>query len=658
MNLNVSPNDPAALEAVGREHLRARRFAAAAEAFEAAAALVEQPSATLALGLARAQLERGRPREAAARLIGLVDAGAAFRTWAAAAGLLARCPEDTWPSLRHRLRAGVVGTWTTNTFSPLLRLAAARHGIALDIREPAFGQYFNATLDPSSELLADPPDVLVLCPDDRALGLKTFSDTPAADVAVEIDRWAGVWQAVRRVAAPTLVQLGFAAPGGDPLGHYAVGQPGARLSQMAALNAGLAARAATEDVGFVNVAGLAARAGTTAWFDPRGWYMAKIPYGPDALPVLARHTAAVLAARMGLSRRALVLDLDNTLWGGVIGDDGMEGITLGNGADGEAFADFQAALKELTGRGIVLAVASKNDPEVARRPFLEHPEMVLRLDDIAAFVASWEPKSQSLRTISETLSLGLGSLTFLDDNPYERGEVRRALPEVDVPVMPEEPTGFRALLEGYPYFEPASFTDADRKRAEQYRARAQADAMRVQATSLADYQASLNMVAKLGSVDKLNMVRVVQLINKTNQFNLTTRRRNQAELKTFLARPDTEAFWVRLVDKFADHGLIAVALAQVKSSALEIDTLLMSCRVIGRGVEDLVLAELASRAVARGCARLEGVYFPSERNGMVAELYAHLGMTEVDRTGDGATRWAADPAALADIVSHIAVERV
>jgi len=658
MNSIVSPNDSAALEAAGQEHLAARRFAAAAEAFEAAAALVERPRAELALRLARAYLQAGRSAEAAARLVGIVDAGAGFRSWAAAGGLIARCSEETWPGLRHRLRAGLVGTWTTSTFAPLLRLAAARHGLALDIREPAFGQYFNATLDPGSKLLADPPEVLVLCPDHRALGLKAFSDTPEADVAAEVDRWAGVWQAVRRVAAPTLVQLGFAAPGGDPLGHHAVGQPGARRSQTAALNAALAARAAAEDVGFVDVAGLAAQAGAAAWFDPRGWYIAKIPYGSEALPVLARHTAAVLAARMGLSRRALVLDLDNTLWGGVIGDDGIEGITLGDGAEGEAFVDFQVAIKELTGRGIVLAIASKNDPEVARRPFLEHPEMVLKLDDVAAFVANWGPKSESLRTIAETLSLGLQSLTFLDDNAYERAEVRRALPEIDVPVMPEEPTGFREMLEGYPYFEPASFTDADRKRAEQYRARAQAEAVRVQAGSLEEYQASLNMMATIGPVNGLNMARVVQLINKTNQFNLTTRRRNQAELQAFLARPDTEAFWMRLADKFADHGLIAVALAQVRDAALEIDTLLMSCRVIGRGVEDLVLAELAARAMARGCARLEGAYVPSGRNGMVADLYARLGMAEAGREGDGTTRWTVDPATLGETVSHIAVERL
>ena len=280
----------------------------------------------------------------------------------------------------------------------------------------------------------------------------------------------------------------------------------------------------------------------------------------------------------------------------------------------------------------------------------------MKLDDIAAFAANWGPKSESIALIAAELGLGLSSLAFLDDNPYERAEVRRALPEVDVPVLPEEPMGFRAALEAYPYLEPAGFTDADRARAEQYRARAKAEAVRVTSGSLEEYQASLNMVARIGPVDAVNIARVVQLINKTNQFNLTTRRRNQAELEAFLAAPGAEAFWVRLSDKFADHGLIAVALAARQASALEIDTLLMSCRVLGRGVEALVLAELAARAAARGCDRLEGSYVPSGRNGMVADLYPRLGMAETGRDADGTSRWAAAPGALAAATS-IAVER-
>jgi FkbH-like protein len=643
--MNIPTPSLEALKATGNAHLAARRFDEAASTYEEAARLSEVPRGGLCVRLARAHLEAGRPEAAAAWLMPVVDAAPSFKTWSAAAGLLGRCPVDAWPRVRRRLRIAVVGTWTTRAFVPLLRLAAARLGLALEVFEPDFGQYFNATLDPASTLHAEAPDVVILAPDYRALGLRPFTDTPDADVAAEVERWSGVWRALRRHGSPIIVQHGFAAPGGDPLGHYAAGLAGARRTVVARINRELAHLATEEDVGFLSVQALAGKLGAEAWFDDRGWYMAKMPYGPEALPLLARHTAAVLAARVGFSRRCLVLDLDNTLWGGVIGDDGVEGIVLGAGALGEAFVDFQMALKELKGRGILLAVCSKNDEAVARAAFRDHPEMVLKEDDFAAFVANWEPKSANLRAIARTLDLGLDSLTFIDDNPYERAEVRRALPEVDAPIMPEDPTGFRHAIEDYPYFEPSAFTANDRARAEQYRARAEAIALQADSGSLEEYQASLDMRAQVGPIDALNMSRVVQLINKTNQFNLTTRRRNKAELEALLARPGAHGLWARLTDRFADHGLIAVAIGIERDDpagrTLEIDTLLMSCRVLGRGVEASVLAELAAAGLRGGCVRVEGLYLPTERNGMVADLYARLGLEETVREPGGAVRWAA-----------------
>lgn len=658
--MNTLPRTAGALRASGDAHLAAGGFGEAAAAFEAAAAQAERPAGDLCLRLARAHLALDQTEAAARWLIEAADPVAGHRTWSAAAGLLARCPVETWPRLRRRLRVGLVATWTTATFAPLLRLAAARRGIALDITEPDFGQYFNATLDPGSALFAAEPEAIVLAPEHRALGLAPFSDAPGDEVAALAARWTGVWDAVRAHARPIVVQMGVADPGGDPLGHHGRGLPGSRSSRIAALDAGLAQAAAGADVGFVDVARLAARLGTHAFFDDRGWHMARLPYGPEALVLLAEHTAAVLAARLGLSRRALVLDLDNTLWGGVIGDDGLEGIVLGGGPAGEAHAAFQSALKAMTGRGILLAVASKNDPEVALRPFREHPEMVLREEDIACFVANWAPKSENIRTIAATLNLGLDAFTFLDDNPYERAEVRRALPEVDVPALPEDPTGFCAMLADYPDLEPAGFTEADRDRAAQYRARARAEALRSETGSLAEYQASLNMAARIASVGPVDMARVVQLLNKTNQFNLTTIRRNQAELEAFLARPGALGFSVRLGDAFADHGLIAVALAEAKDGekdrALEIDTLLMSCRVLGRGVEAVIFAELAARAAAMGCDRLIGRYRPSGRNAMVADLLPRHGFTPLGAAAeDGEQRFEARADALTapDTVIHV-----
>jgi FkbH-like protein len=644
------------LHECGVTELAAQRFAEAAEAFEAAAAQAEIPEPDLCVLLGRAHLGRGEPGAAARWLIEAAVPEAGFRNWSAAAGLLARCPVETWPGLRRRLRLGLVSTWTTATFAPLLRLAAARRGVALDIHEPDFGQYFNATLDPASALHAARPEAILLAPDHRAPGLAPFSDAPGDEVAALAARWTGVWTAARAEAKPILVQMGFADPGDDPLGHHGRGLPGSRSSRLAALDRALAEAAAGADVGFVDVARLAARLGTRAFFDDRGWHMARMPFGREAQVLMAEHAAAVLAARLGLSRRALVLDLDNTLWGGVIGDDGLEGIALGGDRGGEAFVEFQAALKALTKRGILLAVASKNDAEVALRPFREHPEMVLREEDIACFVANWAPKSENIRTIAATLNLGLDAFTFLDDNPYERAEVRRALPEVDVPVLPEDPAGFCARLADYPDLEPAGFTEADRARAAQYRARAAAEALRGEAGSLEEYQASLNMQARIAPIAGVDMARVVQLINKTNQFNLTTIRRDRAGLEAFLARPGATGFSVRLADAFADHGLIAVALAEARDGALEIDTLLMSCRVLGRGVEALILAELATRAEAMGCDRVVGRFRPSGRNAMVADLYPRHGFAEQPAEGED-RRFEARAAALTDPETVIHVTR-
>lgn len=325
----------------------------------------------------------------------------------------------------------------------------------------------------------------------------------------------------------------------------------------------------------------------------------------------------------------------------MIGDDGLEGIRLGQGPEGEAFVDFQHAIKALADRGVILAVCSKNDPENARLPFERHPEMVLKLSDIATFVANWEPKSANLVRVAERLGIGRDAITFLDDNPYEREEVRRALPEIDVPWLPEDPTGLRAALEAYRRFEPAAVTAADLARGAQYRARAEAEALRETAGSLEDYQASLDMVALIGRVEAGSLPRAVQLLNKTNQFNLTTRRRSRPELEEFLARPDTASLWLRLTDRFADHGLVALALGQEAGDALEIDSFLMSCRVIGRGAEQALLHALAGVARGRGLARLVGLYRPSGRNGMVADLYPRLGFRPCGEDDDGTQRFEA-----------------
>jgi FkbH-like protein len=582
---------------------------------------------------ASAHAAAGDAAGALKHLCRIVDAQEPYPTWLAAARALDRLPGSAFEALPKSVHCVVLGTWNTSEFVKFFRLAAARCGISVSVKEPPFGQYFNFALDPGSALYTEEPDVIILCPDYRATGFTPFNESHGQALDNELGRWQLVWDSIRRHSGATIIQQGFAIPGFDEFGHLGAGLAGSRGRLLRELNLALASAARAADVGFVDTDAIAAQFGKAGWFDDRNWHWAKIALSSRALPTLARHTAAVLAARFGLSRRCLVLDLDNTLWGGVIGDDGLGGIRLGHGPDGEAFQDFQRAIKSLALRGVVLAVCSKNDPQTAREPFLQHPEMILKLEDFAAFEASWAPKSTSIAQIARVLDLGLSSLAFVDDNAYEREQVRAALPGIDVIDLPEDPAGYAAALAAYPYFELPSFTAEDRNRGQQYRARTAALQLQEEATSLEEYQARLNMVATVGPVDEINLDRVVQLINKTNQFNLTTRRRNREEVLHLLTRADVDMFQIRLRDCFADHGLIAVAIGIQDQESMEIDTLLMSCRVIGRELERVIVNEIADRAKARGCTEVLGVYVPTDRNALVAELYPRLGFESGESDG-------------------------
>jgi FkbH-like protein len=283
--------------------------------------------------------------------------------------------------------------------------------------------------------------------------------------------------------------------------------------------------------------------------------------------------------------------------------------------------------------------------------------MLLRLEDFAVFEATWEAKSIGIQRVAQLLDLGLSSLTFVDDNPYEREQVRSALPDVDVLELPGDPAGYAAALGAYPYLELPSFTAEDRDRGQQYRGRSAARALKEEATSLAEYQSQLNMVATLIPVDQIHLDRAVQLINKTNQFNLTTRRRNREEVTQLLARDNVEIFLARLRDCFADHGIVVVAIGIQDGTSLEIDTLLMSCRVIGRDLERVVINEMIERARRRGCEEVRGWYLPTERNTLVADLYSRAGFELMDSQANGATLWRRPVDRTNNHIDFITVER-
>src|SRR5258705_2746178 len=376
-------------------------------------------------------------------------------------------------------------------------------------------------------------------------------------------------------------------------GNLDVAVPGTQRALIDAVNRGIAdSIAGTEDL-LLDVAGLAETVGLDSWHDATLWNMAKLPFANEFVPLYAEHVCRLIAAQRGKSRRCLILDLDNTLWNGVIGDDGLEGIVIGQGdPTGEAHLAVQQAALAVRARGIVLAVSSKNNDETARLPFRDHPEMALRENHIAVFQANWNDKATNIKAIAEALSLGLESMVFLDDNPVERGLVREILPAVAVPELPDDPALYARTLLAAGYFESVSFSDEDRKRAEMYQDNARRVALQSQAGGVEGYLAALAMVITFQPFDPVGRARIAQLINKSNQFNLTTRRYSEAEVAAAERDPDCFTLQVRLADSFGDNGMISVLICRGRAQDWDIDTWLMSCRVLGRRVEEAVLQEI------------------------------------------------------------------
>lgn len=535
------------------------------------------------------------------------------------------------------LRVALLASHTVDHLVPSLRVAALHRRLALSVYVAPYGLYRQALLADDPALAAFAPNVVVLALDARdaplQLPLDASEEEVTAAVNARVDELRRLWQRARERFAAQVIQQTL-VPADPPLfGSYEALVPAAPYTVTERLNAALRVAAREEGVLLMDLAWLAAQGsygdGLT---DPVRWHQAKQLVSPLLAPLYGDHLARILAASVGLSRKCLVLDLDNTLWGGVIGDDGLEGIRLGQGSPtGEAFLAFQRYAAMLARRGVILAVCSKNDLTVAEAAF-NHPEMALKRGDIAAFVANWEDKAGNLRRIAQMLDIGLDSLVFVDDNPAERDIVRRELPEVGVPELPEDIAEYPARVAAAGYFEAVSFTADDASRGRNYASNAERKAAQSQATDMEGYLRGLDMTLVATPIGATELTRATQLINKTNQFNLTTRRYVEAEVQRFASDPQALALAFRLLDKFGDNGLISVVLARPDIGLVEgellIDSWLMSCRVLGRQVEDAVLGVLAEAAAEAGYTALVGTYLPTPRNGMVAEHYPRLGFVQ------------------------------
>ncbi len=561
------------------------------------------------------------------------------------------------------LRLAVLSNSTVDLIVPALVASAARYGIALEVRQPSYDQVSQEALTPESEVYRSKPDAVLLALDYRALPLKlSLADAKASSDAVQgaIGYLQMLRNGIKTNSNAMCIFQTFPAPVETLFGSLDRALPGTLRSLVDSINRELAEYVLSSGDALLDVAGLAETVGLADWHNTQLWNMAKFSFSDDLIPLYADHVARTVAAIRGKSRKVLILDLDNTVWGGVIGDDGLEGIKVAQGdATGEAHLAVQRLALDLRQRGVVLAVSSKNTDELARLPFEQHPEMLLKLNDIAVFQANWNDKATNIQAIAEELSLGLDALVFVDDNPVERGLVRELLPQVAVPELPQDPAYYARTLAAAGYFETVAFAPEDLKRADYYRDNAKRANLQNQVGGVDAYLASLNMTITFQPFDATGRARIVQLINKSNQYNLTTRRYTDSEVAAVENNKEVFTMQVRLADTFGDNGMISVVICRPSGAGVwHIDTWLMSCRVLGRKVEHMVLREIIEHARAASIQILTGVYRPTDRNKLVVDHYAKLGFTKVGEEASGLTRWelAVDEAMLETasmtVVSH------
>ena len=534
----------------------------------------------------------------------------------------------------RQCRIAILGASTTALLAPVLKSLCFRDRIRTEIYEGLYGSVDQEILDPASGLAAFHPDVVILLAHWRSLQLPAISEDEPARVDEIVTAQSNRWKLLREKFGCHVIQQAFDFPATEAHGYLANSLPGGRLRMIRLVNLRLL-EAAGSHVSILDTAALQSEAGTK-WQDQVQWHNFQQHPSTEALPLLADALMAHLRAALGLTRKVLVTDLDNTLWKGVIGEDGLEGIKIGPGSPhGEAHAALQQYLLDLKSRGILLAVASKNNHEDACLPFQEHPHMLLRMEDFAAFEANWNDKAASLREIARKLSLGLDSFVFLDDNPMEREWVRSQLPEVAVVELRPSVFHYVSDLDRGRYFETLTLSVEDRARADQYRSEAARKHLQATSQSLDEFLAQLQLRASAAPVNGKNLVRVAQLTNKTNQFNLTTRRYTEAQVQKLAEDPVgwTSAF--HLSDRMGDYGLIGVILCRsAEPQQWEIDTWLMSCRVLGRQMEKFMFDQLVEAARERGIEEIIAVYRRTPKNGLVREHYQKLGFTKIDETSD------------------------
>jgi FkbH-like protein len=546
-------------------------------------------------------------------------------------------------------RIAFLRSFTVEPLTPLLKARCFAAGLNPLVQVEDFNVYVQKIIDPASSLYAFQPDIVFLAvrTADVAPLLWTGtanlspSDLAAAveSVLAEYKNWVEIF---RQHTSASLIVYNLEQPPFTDKGVLDNQQSGSQREAIRQINHGLSELAqGYTGVYVLDYDGLIARHGRLNWHDERKWLTMRMPVTADYLMPLVDEMMRFIHPLTGKVSKALAVDLDNTLWGGVIGEDGIDGIQIGLEYPGAAYRTLQQVILNLYHRGIILAICSKNNPADALDALQNHPEMLLRPEHFAVMQINWQDKAENLRRIAEELNIGIDALAFLDDNPIEREWVRGQLPEVYVIDLPSEPLDYAQALQAVPVFERLRLSEEDRQRSRYYAAERQRSELQTQSGSLEDFYYSLDMHLEIEPLSPRIIPRVAQLTQKTNQFNMTNRRYSEQEIAQMMADPDTRVLAARVTDRFGDNGIIGVLILRHLGDRTEIDTFLMSCRVIGRTIETALLAYAADLARLDGASELHGWFIPTKKNAPALGIYEGHSFQQIQQDGEK-TLWAFD----------------
>lgn len=531
-------------------------------------------------------------------------------------------------------RIAVLGTCNIKYFTQVLRCLLFKDGIDTVFYEGDYDGIKMDVLDDTSDLYAFDPEIVVLLPDYRDVkdfpALFSTLETVSEYISAHYEEVQNIWRHIHeKLFNAQIVTANYVVPIERSLGNLEVNYSFSRQIVLQELNLKMS-REHPVYVTLIDLEYQAALTGKLRWFDESGYMLNKTPFALAETGRVAELFAKVIEAYWGKVKKCLVVDLDNTLWGGIVSEEGAFGVKVDpNDAVGEAYLSFQKYLKSLNERGIILAVCSKNDMEIAREPFIKNSNMILRLENFASFYANWQDKAENVRQIAKEINIGLDSIVFFDDNPAEQEIIKMQLPEVFVVNVPREPAEYVRALELSNAFVWTTLTKEDLERAETYEANARREELQQTVNSYEDYLIQLGMKGKAGKPTENELLRFSQLINKSNQFNLRTMRYTEAEISAFSKQEDVALLSATLADKFSNYGIVSCVILRRTGLECFIDTWVMSCRVLKRGLEYMVFQKIYDTAVAWGCKLIIGEYIPTAKNNMVHDLLPDIGFSKM-----------------------------